>query len=196
MLEKCNMEVGGKLEQKKVNHLHTRRRTSREVKLNANIGYFNMGDIILDLGSEVNVLPKKTWKCMGEPTKGYSPVQLKLAKQHKVLPIGRLMGVIVDLDGVRTKVNFEVIEIVDGTTPYPSLLGMDWEFDNQNIINMNTRKMTFESEEYIVIAPLDPLEGERFLEPTCLDLEEINQLYRTTVHEEDYVNSTADGVLS
>jgi hypothetical protein len=30
--------------------------------LNANIGDFNMRDIILDLGSEVNVLPKKTWK--------------------------------------------------------------------------------------------------------------------------------------
>jgi hypothetical protein len=33
-----------------------------------------MGDIILDLGSEVNILLKKTWKCMGEPTLGYSLV--------------------------------------------------------------------------------------------------------------------------
>jgi hypothetical protein len=61
ILEKCNTEVEGKLEQKIVNHLHTRRRTSREFRINANIGDFNMGDIILDLGSEVNVLPKKTW---------------------------------------------------------------------------------------------------------------------------------------
>jgi hypothetical protein len=83
MLEICNTEVEGKLEKKTVNHLHTRRRTSREFRLNANIGDFNMGDVILDLGSEVNVLPKKTWKCMGEPTLGYSPVQLKLANQHK-----------------------------------------------------------------------------------------------------------------
>jgi hypothetical protein len=73
-LERCNTKVEGKLEQKTINHLHTRRRTSREFRLNANIGDFNMGDIILDLGSEVNVLPKKTWKCMGEPTLGYSPV--------------------------------------------------------------------------------------------------------------------------
>jgi hypothetical protein len=49
-----------------------------------------MGDIILDLGSKVNVLPKNTWQCMGEPTLGYSSVQLKLANQHRVLPIGRL----------------------------------------------------------------------------------------------------------
>jgi hypothetical protein len=40
--------------------------------------------------------------------------------------------------------------------------------------------MTFESGEYKFIAPLDPSKGERFVEATCLDLEEINQLYRTT----------------
>jgi hypothetical protein len=62
----------------------------------------NMGDIILDLGFQVNVLPKKTWKCMGEPTLGYSLVQLKLANQHRVLPIGRIKGVTIDLDGVCT----------------------------------------------------------------------------------------------
>ena len=89
-----------------------------------------MGDVILYLGSEVNVLPKATWKCMGEPTLGYSTVQLKLANQHRVLPIGRLKGVTVGMDGVHTKAYFEVIKIVDDTTPYPTLLGLDWVFDN------------------------------------------------------------------
>jgi hypothetical protein len=125
MLERCSIESEGKLEQTIVNHLHTRRRTSREFMMNANIEDFNMGDIILDLGSEVNVLPKNTWQCMGEPTLGYSPVQPKLANQHKVLPIGRLKGVTVDLDGVRTKDDFEVIEIMDDTKPYPTFLGLD-----------------------------------------------------------------------
>jgi hypothetical protein len=125
-----------------------------------------MGEIILDLGSEVNVLPNKTWQCMGEPTLGYSPIQLKLANQQRVLSIGRLKGLIVDLDRVRTKEKFEVIEIVDDTTPYPVLLGMDWVFDNQDIINLKTRKMKFYSGEYRFIVPLDPSEGEIFVEPT------------------------------
>jgi hypothetical protein len=155
MLERCSIEAEGKLEQKIVNNLHTWRRKSREFKLNANIGDFNMGDIILDLGSEVSVLPKKTWKCMGEPTLGYSHVQLKLANQHRFLPIGRLKGVTVDLYGVCTKSNFKVIEIVDGTTPYPSFLGLDWVFENQAIINLKMRKMKFDSGEYRVIVPLD-----------------------------------------
>jgi hypothetical protein len=81
ILEKCSIETEGKLEPKIVNHQHTRRRTTRVFRLNANIGDFNMGDIILDLGSEVNVLTKKTWKCVGDPTLGYSPIQSKLANE-------------------------------------------------------------------------------------------------------------------
>jgi hypothetical protein len=47
-----------------------------------------------------------------------------------MLPIGRLKGVTVDLDGVCIMENFEVIEIVDGTTSYQTLLRLDWEFNN------------------------------------------------------------------
>jgi hypothetical protein len=101
---------------------------------------------------------------------GYSIIQLKLANQHRVLPIDRLKGVTIHLDGVRTKADFEVIEIVDDRTPYPTFLGLDWAFENHAIINMKIRKMAFESGEYRVIAPLDPSEGERFVEPTFLDL--------------------------
>jgi hypothetical protein len=108
---------------------------------------------------------------------------VKLPDQQRVFPIGRLKGVTLDLDGVLTKANFEVIEIMDGTTPYPTFLGLDWAFENQAIINLKKRNMTLESREYIFIAPLDPSEGERFVEPTFLDMEEINELYRTIVHE-------------
>jgi hypothetical protein len=55
-----------------------------------------MGDIILDLRSEVNVLHKKTWESMGEPTLGFSPIKLKLENQHIVVPIGRFKGIPVD----------------------------------------------------------------------------------------------------
>jgi hypothetical protein len=100
-----------------------------------------------------------------------------------VVPIGILKGILVDLDGVCTMEDFEVIDIVDNTSPYPTLLGLDWDFDNQTIINLKTRKMIFESGEYRVIAPLDPSEGGRYVEPATENFitEDINQLYRTTV---------------
>jgi hypothetical protein len=195
LLEKCN---SGEEWVKRINHICKKRRTSREFKLNASIGDFNMGDIILDLGSEVNVLPKKTWEAMGEPQMGYSPIQLKLENQHKVVPIDRLKGILVDLDGVRTMEDFEVIDIVENTSPYPTLLGLDWPFDNQDIINLKTINMIFESGKYIFILPLYPSEGGRYVEPATENIltEDVNQLYRTTVHEEDYVNPIVDGILS
>ena len=53
----------------------------------------------------------------------------------KVLPIGRLGQVPVDIEGLRTFVDFEAINIVDDMNPYPALLGIDWAIDNQTIIN-------------------------------------------------------------
>jgi hypothetical protein len=157
-----------------------------------------MGDIILDFGFEVNVLPKKTWGAMGEPQLGYSPIQLKFSNQRRVVSIGRLKGIPVNLDGVHTMDYFEVIDIVDNTSPYPTLLGLDWAFDNHAIINLNTRKMIFEYGEYRFIAPLDPSEGGGYVEPTTYNIltEDVNQLYKTTACKEDYINPTVDGMLS
>jgi hypothetical protein len=33
-----------------------------------------MGNVILDLGSDVNIFPKNTLEAMGEPTLGYSNI--------------------------------------------------------------------------------------------------------------------------
>jgi hypothetical protein len=92
---------------------------------------------------------------------------------------------------------FEVIDIVDNTTPYPTLLGLDWAFENQAIINLKAHKMIFESRYYRFIAPLDPSKGERYIEPLTTNFitEEVNKLYRTTSREEDYINPTADGMI-
>ena len=57
------------------------RRTCKEMRLNAQIGEYEMTDVILDLGSEVNVLTKQTWEQMGKPTLDWSPIQLRLANQ-------------------------------------------------------------------------------------------------------------------
>jgi hypothetical protein len=157
-----------------------------------------MGDIILDLGFEVNVFPKKTREDMRETKLGYSPIQLKLQNQQRVVPIGRLKGILVDLYSVCAMDDFEVIYIVDNTSPYPTLLGLDWAFDNQDIINLKTRKMIFEFGEYRVNEPLDPLEGGRYVEPAMDNIlaEDVNQLYRNTARKEDYINPTKDGMLS
>jgi hypothetical protein len=44
--------------------------------------------------------------------------------QHKIVSIGHLTGVHVNIDGVRIMADFEVIEIVDENQPYPTLMGL------------------------------------------------------------------------
>jgi hypothetical protein len=44
-----------------------------------------------------------------------------------VVPISIFKGIPVDIYGEDTMTDFEVIDIVDNTSPYPTLLGLDWD---------------------------------------------------------------------
>ena len=86
-----------------------------------------------------------------------------------------------DIDGVRTFADFEVIEIVDDSYPYPTLLGIDWAFNNSTIVDLKKRHVTFERDGLRVIIPLYPDEGSRYTEPIreeyhTYDLENIYKL--------------------
>ena len=84
-------------------------RMGQELRLTAQVGDFEIDQVILELGLDINVLPKQTWKWMGEPTLEWSKVQLRMANQQKVIPLGKLSKVMVDIMGVRVLVDFEVI---------------------------------------------------------------------------------------
>ena len=73
---------------------------------------------------------------MGKPTLEWSPIQLRLANQQKIVPLGRFPSVPVDIDGVSALEDFEVNEIIDDSNPYPSLLGIEWEIENDAVINL------------------------------------------------------------
>lgn len=72
------------------------------------------------------MFPKQTWERMGKLTLQWSPIQLRMSNQQKILPMGQLQGVSVNIEGVSMQTDFEVIEIVDDSNPYPALLGIDW----------------------------------------------------------------------
>jgi hypothetical protein len=71
----------------------------------------------------------------------------------------------VDIDGVRTFADFEVIEIVDDSCPSPALLGIDWDFNNSTVVDLKKIHMTFERDGLRVISPLDSDEGHRYTKP-------------------------------
>lgn len=63
----------------------------------------------------------------------------------------------VHVDGFEWIVDFIVINIVDDTNPYHTLLRIDWDFDNEVIINIKRRNMIFEPIEFRVMIPLYPM---------------------------------------
>ena len=79
-----------------------KRKTGKEMRMNIQIGDYEVDLVILDLGSYLNILTKQTWKLMGNPTLGWSSVQLRLENQEKDHPIGHVSNLVVDIEGMKT----------------------------------------------------------------------------------------------
>jgi hypothetical protein len=114
--------------------------------------------------------------------------------QHNIVPVGRLIGVSLNIEGVQSVSDFEVIKIVDGSTPYPTLLGLDWEFDNQTIIDIKKIYMVFKLEDLNFTVPLDTTKRRRYVEP--IKRKELDTLYNMTAWKDNYVNPIDEGILS
>jgi hypothetical protein len=155
--------------------------------LNSQIGEYDIDYVVLDLGLEVNVMTKKTWALMGKTKLIYSPIRLRMANQQVVSPFGRLEHVPMDIDGVRTFADFEVIEIVDDSCPYPALLGIDWAFNNSTMVDLKKIRMTFERDFLRFIVPLDPDEGQRYTELIRDEdrVHELENIYKLTARQQD-----------
>ena len=110
------------------------------------------------------------------------------------MSLGRFSNVPVDLDGVCAVADFEFIELIDDSNPYPALLGIEWAMENAAVINFKERRMTFEGNELRVIVPLDPSQGERYTEPLrAVDQDDLEHIYNITAKEEDDEGSPTEG---
>ena len=135
------------------------------MKLTTQIRDYEMDQVILDLGSDVNFLPKQTWERMGRLALQWSLIQLRMVNQQKIIPMGWPQGVTTDIEGASSLEYFEVIEIVDDNNPYPVLLGNNQATDMTKVIKLKKRKMIFEKKSLRVIIPLDLAEGSHYTDP-------------------------------
>jgi hypothetical protein len=122
-----------------------------------------------------------------------------MENQYFIFPVGRMEYVKVDVAGVKTIVDFEVIEIMGDGDPYLALLGIDWDYENYDIIGLKRDTMMFEADGVKVIQTLDPYMVPRYFEPmdNNMEPEVIDQLYTITTRMRlDYINPTADGSIS
>ena len=47
--------------------------------MRVDFGGHEMQDVIIDLGPDVNIFPKKSWEVIGKPKLVWSPIHLRLA---------------------------------------------------------------------------------------------------------------------
>ena len=66
------------------------------------------------------------------------------------------------------------------------------------VIDLKKIQMTFEDKQIRVIAPLDPFQGPRYIEPIRAEEEVRNMgsFYQMTANQSDYINPTAEGNIS
>jgi len=68
LIDKCTGKNNPLLEQCMVHKVDkSKKMIGHEMRLTTQIGEFEMDQVILDLGFDVNVLPKQTWERIGRP---------------------------------------------------------------------------------------------------------------------------------
>jgi len=67
--------------------------TRRELKMTTELDGYDMDGVILYLGFEVNIFPRKSWEMMDKTNFFCSPIQLWLDNQYNIYPIGRLSSI-------------------------------------------------------------------------------------------------------
>lgn len=77
LIDKCANKENTPTEQCTVRKIgNHKERVGREMRLIAQIGNYEMNQVILDLASEANVLSKQTWERMGRLALQWSLIQL------------------------------------------------------------------------------------------------------------------------
>ena len=94
---------------------------------------------------------------------------------------------------MKTHVDFDVIEVVEYGGSYLAPLGIGWDNDSMVVINFKKWVMTFENQDVMVIAPMDPQEGCQYIEPVKDDAgRSWDHAYNIS---EDFIYPTIDGEL-
>ena len=78
VINRCDLSTSRAIASKSIKQIQKYHITRREMRLTMLIGEYEMNQVALDLGSEVNVLSKETWELMGSPKMQSSPIRLRL----------------------------------------------------------------------------------------------------------------------
>lgn len=81
---------------------------------------------LLDGSSGVNILPEFLYTRLKLPKLEEAPFHLKMADQRRIQPLGILRNQQITVLRLTFPVNFVILKIDEGDSPYPILLGRPW----------------------------------------------------------------------
>ena len=84
---------------------------------------YHVRQVVLDFGSQVNIMTHDTWEQMGRIRLHESGIYLKLADQGLIEPIGVWKNIDTTIKGISTKVEFKIIDPKEGFSSFPALVG-------------------------------------------------------------------------
>ena len=84
---------------------------------------YHVQQVILDFGSQINIMTRNTWEQLCRPRLNESGIYLKLAYQGMIEPIGVWLNVDMTIKGITTKVDFKIIDPKEGSHTFPALVG-------------------------------------------------------------------------
>ena len=94
---------------------------------------------------------------------------------------------------MKTRADFDVIEVIEDGGSYLALLGIGWGNDIMEAFNFKNRFITFENKDVRVFAPMDPQEGNHYIE---LVKDKVGRSWDHVYNiSEDYIHPTVNGEL-
>jgi hypothetical protein len=93
--------------------------------IEAGIGDFDV-DCVLDEETQVNIMTKRTWELLGNPTMIPSLGGMGLFIGKLIILCGRLTKLPMTVNRASTKEDFEVIKFIEDTAQFTMLLGRPW----------------------------------------------------------------------
>ena len=107
---------------KNICSLNQKDKSDSDPLVNLEIEGYHVRQVVLDFGSQVNIMTHDNWEQLGRPQLYELGIYLKLADQGLIEPIGVWRNVNTTIKGISTKINFEIIDSKERSSSFPALV--------------------------------------------------------------------------
>jgi len=151
-------------------------------------------EVVVDFGSQVNILPRETWIQLRKPLLQPTMNFLKIAYQRFIETISTLKIVIRSIMGIPTRFNFKVINLFKGILSYHALVDRPWGRNMWATISLERDRVKLKGSGRKIIIPLDPKEGKPWVK-TWDEAQEAWRLYKVINDQIYNVEPNSEGEI-